>query len=323
MRRRLLRLRVGQAAIHAEACHHGQVTWAGEASYQSLEELTDAIARLASEPATRCRRLLVTLERPPVQIRMLSDLPPVKGRELTAVVAHQAARYFRRNGHPLVTDAQWVPHGSKRVAQAAAVEEPVVEAIVAGARAAGLALDGISPADLSVTLLLLPNSERAARTRTERARLRRLGFATALVWISVVGLLAGRLVWERRAVERQLNALQAPLAAVLAARRELHEAESTVQAVAEADAVRRQAFKELSAVTAVLPDSAVLTWLTWSGDSGLITGFARRTSEIMARLERNRDVPSARLEGPVTQEVIAGRQWERFTIVFGNERGPP
>ena len=36
------------------------------------------IARLAAEPAERCARVSVVLERPPVQLRVLRDLPPVR-----------------------------------------------------------------------------------------------------------------------------------------------------------------------------------------------------------------------------------------------------
>lgn len=318
----LLRLRVGPGTVRAEACHHGIVTWAGEAVYESLEDLTETIARLAAEPAERCGRLAVTLERPPVQTRTLTDLPRVKDRELVALVAHQAARYFRRNGHPLVTDAVWAGNGKAQVAHAAAVEEPIVEAIVAGARAAGLVLEGIAPGGAPGHLLLLPTSERAARARAEQKLIRGLGLATAGVWILVLGLAIGRLVWERRAIERQLTSLAAPLATVLSARRELREADATVRALVEAD--RSKALVALGALTTALADSAVLTSLTWNADSaGVLTGFARRPSAVLDRLERMNALPAPRLEGSVVREALAGREWERFTIVFGRERGPP
>jgi len=299
------------------------VTWTAEAGYESLEDLTDTIARLAAEPAERCWRLAVTLERPPVQTRTLTDLPRVKDRELSALVAHQAGRYFRRNGHPLVTDAVWA-NGEARVALAAAVEEPVVEAIVDGARAAGLILEGIAPADTSAPLMLLPTSERAARTRVERKLVWRLVLVTVSVWVLVFGLVVGRLMWDRRIVERQLASLEASLATVLAARRELHDADATLQAAAQADRDRSQGLAVLGAMTTALPDSAVLTSLTWTAsDTGVVTGLARRAAEVLERLERVGTVLAPRLEGPPVKEAIAGREWERFTIVFGKEPGPP
>ena len=109
MRGALLRLRIGRSSLRAEAVERGSVTWAGEASYGELGELADAIARLAAEPPRACRRLSVALERPPVQLRDLRDLPPVRPRHLAALVAQQAGRFFRRNGQPLVTDAIWAP----------------------------------------------------------------------------------------------------------------------------------------------------------------------------------------------------------------------
>src|SRR5207249_9341128 len=119
-------------------------------------------------PAERCRRLRVTLQRPPAQTRTLSDLPPVRDRELASLVANQAGRFFRRNGAALVTDATWVTNDVGRVTQAAAVEEPLVLAIVAGAREAGLVVDRITPAGTSPQLQLLPTAERAVRARARQ-----------------------------------------------------------------------------------------------------------------------------------------------------------
>src|SRR6266571_9242256 len=217
----VLRLRIGRSTLRAEAIERGSVTWAGEASYANLAELADAIARLAAEPPRACRRLVVALDRPPVQLRTLTELPPVKPLHLAALVAQQARRFFRKNGLPLVTDAVWVGKGPTRMARAAAVEEPLVEAIAAGARAAGLWLETIAPAGEAATLTLLPRSERQSRERAARGRTRRLTMATGGLWLAVGALFLGRLAWERRNVERELAALAQPLAAVLQARREL------------------------------------------------------------------------------------------------------
>ena len=314
----LLRLWVGRDILRAEALHHGTVTWSAEATYADLQELSDAIARLAAEPPRRCRQVVVSLEHPPVQLRTLRDLPPVKPRALAALVAHQADRFFRKNGKPLATDAVWVGNGAARVARAAAVEEPLVEAIVVGARAAGLSVAGITPAEAGVPLLLLPSSERAARWRAEQRLTRRLTIGAASVWLAAGVLFAFRLAWQRRAVEGDFAALGGPLGAVLAARRELREAELTVRAVTQAEQTQGRSLALLGAVAAALPDSAVITSLNWKADgSGIISGLARRAADVVARLERSGELPGPRLEGPVVRETAGGRAWERFTIVFG------
>lgn len=320
-----LRLRVSAASVHVESIHSGVVTWAGEASYASLEDLTDTVARLAAEPTRPCRRLTVTLERPVVQLRTLVDLPPVRAKALAALVAHQPARFFRKNGRPLVTDAVWV-HDElqdaktprRKKARAAAVEEPVVESIVAGARAAGLRLDGITPAGEPTGLSLLPAGERASRSRIARVRLRRLALVAAVAWLAAGGLFLGRVTSERRRVGIELAAIEQPLNAVLAAKRELREAEATVLAVEAVARDRGAAASLLVAVARTLPDSAVITSLTWSaGGEGMFSGAARRAADVLARLERVRGFEGARFEGPIVREAIGGREWERFTILFG------
>jgi len=322
MRGGLLRLRIGRSSLHAEAVEHGSVTWVGEASYRELGELADAIARLAAEPPRACRRVVVSLDRPPVQLRTLRELPPVKPRHLAALVAQQTGRFFRKNGQPLVTDAAWVGKGPTRVAHAAAVEEPLVEAIAAGARAAGLWLETIAPAGDGVRLALLPKSERESRERATHRRTRRLAVVTCALWFAAGALFFVRLAWERRAVERELAALAQPLAAVLDARRELRDAETTLNAITAAERERGRSLAVLSAVTGALPDSSVLTSFAWTGDgSGVLVGAARHAADVVARLDGLGSLAGVRLGGPVVREPIAGREWDRFTILFGREPG--
>lgn len=317
-----LRVRVGRSTLRAEARHRGTVTWAGEASYEQLGDLADAIARLAAEPPRACRRLTVTLDRPPVQLRTLAQLPPVKTRHLSALVAQQAGRFFRKNGQPLVTDAIWVGEGVVRVARAAAVDEPLVEAIAAGARAAGLWLETITAADEPASLVLLPRSERETRERRARSLTRRLALTACIVWLAAGGLFLGRLAWERRAVARELAALAKPLAAVLDARRELRDAEATLNAVTNAEGDRQRGFAVLVAITGALPDSSVLTSLAWSADgTGALVGVAQHAASVISRLDRVEVLTGVRLGGPVMRESIGARDWERFTILFGGDGG--
>jgi Tfp pilus assembly protein PilN len=323
VRSRRLRLRVGRSTLRAEIVKHGSVTWRGEALYSAPSDLADAIARLAAEAPPGCRRLTVMLEHPPVQVRTLADLPPVKRPHLTALVAQQAGRFFRKNGQPLVTDAVWCGEGENRVARAAAVEEPLVEAVVAGARAAGVLLETIEVADERTTLVLLPHSEAKARDRRARRLTRRLAITAGASWLAVASVFCVRLAWDRRAVERELAALQKPLAALLDARRELRDAEAELNAIAHAESDRAGGLAMLAGVTQALPDSSVLTSLAWSADgTGALVGAAQHATDVVARLDRLDALTSVRLGGPVVREPLGGRDWERFTILFGGDGGP-
>jgi len=313
-----LHLRVGRTIVRAEAIRDGIQVWAGETTYADVAALADAIARLATEAPSGCRRLIATLEHPPVQLRTLTDVPPVKRAHLAALVAQASGRFFRKNGHVLVTDAAWLEQGDTRVARAAAVEEPLVEAIAEGARAAGLWLAAIAPADARAPLSLLPCSERADRERGAHRRARQLAVAAGAIWLVAGVLFVGRLMWERRAIERELAALAQPLATVLDARRELRDAEATIAAVTAAERERGRSLSVVSAITGALPDSSVLTSLAWSADgTGVIAGAARRATDAVARFDRLGLLAGVRLEGPILREPIAGWEWEQFTVVFG------
>lgn len=313
----VLRLMVGESSVRAEASQSGAVFWAGEATYESPGDLGEVVARLAAAPSQRCRRLRVVLERPPAQTRTLSDLPPVRDRELACLVANQAGRFFRRNGAPLVTDATWVTNGSGRVTQAAAVEEHLVVAIVAGAAEAGLLVESITAAGVSPQLQLLPTAERAGRARMHRRTVMRLAVAACAAWL-VAGVLFGvRLLIERREVETQLAAADAPLTALHDVRREMRAAEAMVLGLAEARRSRGHAIAALARVNGAIPDSAVITAYTWRSDgSGVLAGAGRRAADVLAAVERSHAVFDPRIEGAIVREALDGRQWERFTIIF-------
>jgi hypothetical protein len=314
----VLYLVVGTSVVRAEARRGRVAVWAGEAGYESLADLTEVVARLAAVPPERCRRLRVIVERPPAQTRTLTDLPPVHERELASLVAAQAGRFFRRNGAALVTDAVWVTNGKGRVTQAAAVAEPLLVAIVAGAEQAGLIVESISPAGLSSELQLLPSAERAVRLRAGRRVVLRLAFAACAVWV-IAGVLFGtRLIKERHDVDAELAAAVAPLDALRDVRREMRAAETMVITLADARRSRGQALATLARVKAAIPDSAVLTAYTWRADgSGVVAGAGRRAADILAAVERSHAVANPRIEGAIVREAIGGRDWERFTIVFG------
>jgi hypothetical protein len=314
----VLHLTVGDARVRAEARRAEVVVWAGEAIYESVADLAEVVARLAAAPTEHCKRLVVTLERPPAQTRTLKDLPPVRDRELASLVANQAGRFFRRNGAVLVTDAVWVTNGPGRVTHAAAVAEPLVAAIVTGATEAGLVVERITPVDTSPQLQLFPAAERAVRERARRRALLRLAISALAVWLLAGGAYWSRLLIERRAVDIELAAAAVPLAALRDVRREMRAAEAMVEALAEARRSRGQALATLARVNGSLPDSAVLTSYTWRADgSGVLAGAARRATDALAALERGRAVVNPRIEGAIVRETFAGHEWERFTILFG------
>ncbi len=321
-------LRVGRGWIRAEAVSRGRIVWAAEATYESCEELVDVIGRLVAEAQVPARflRARVELERPLAQRRLLSDLPPVRPSALQALVTHQVSRFFRQNGHALLADAAWLPRkpGEARVALAVAVEEPVVDAVLSGIRAAGLILDDIRPAGVSGTrpLSLLPVAERAARRRAARLDLRRWCVAVVLLWLMAGGVVGVERWRERGRIDRELGALVPSLAALRTARQTMARAEAMVDSVDAGERGRGRLVSRFSAASRSLPDSAALTAIQLNADgSGRLSGIARRAVDVVAQLERTRAIAGPRLDGRAIPETVAGRPWERFTILFGPPTG--
>lgn len=308
-RRPVLHLEVAPAQLTIVARERDREVWAAATTYTAPADLAEAIGHLAAEAPAVCRRLIVTLIPPVVQFRTIPGLPPVKDGALTALVAHQARRFFRRNGHPLVTDARWLRRGEAPLALAVAAEEPLLEATAVGARAAGLVLEDVVPHG-QAGLSLLPGSERQARRQHARRWVHRTALVGMLAWAAAAGLYGVRLVGESRAVDRALAGAQAPLAAVLAARRELQEAEATITAVGGPVQTRPGPLPTLATLTEAMPDSAVILGVTWDEQAplrlALVAPHAPAVCDNLAAVWG-----AVHVEGAVMREA----QGERFTVV--------
>ncbi len=316
-------IHVGRGVVRAELMRGGKPAWAAESSYASPADLTGALAALGSErPVARgARSARIELDRPLVQIRRLSGLPPVRGSALRALVAHQAGRFFRKNGVPVVTDASWEPRvrGTPPIAVAAAVEEPWLEAIVEGVRMAGLEPRMISVAGLG-GMALLPPGERAAHARAERRRLQILAAVVAAIWIGIGALALGRVVGQAAAVDREFAALSPAAAAARAVRQEYDAAAAMVSILEGETRVRGIVVRRAAEIALALPDSAYLMTLQVTEDGGgELTGASRRAPDVVAALERTDAVAAPRLVGPTVHSLTGGRDYERFTLRFGSD----
>jgi hypothetical protein len=143
----LLGISVGAADVRAILWWRDAIRWAGAAPYETVDELADAIARLAGEAGMPVRRARVVLEREVVQLRSIVPAPPLKPAALRRYVALEAQRLFRKNGAALVTDGVRISLTKTDAGLwAGAAAEPLVQAILAGCVQAGLSVDALGPA---------------------------------------------------------------------------------------------------------------------------------------------------------------------------------
>ena len=317
-------LLIGSDVVRARIERGGTVLWAGESAYEGLDDLPAVIRRLTAEPTFRppTRRVRVELAHGVIQLRTLTDLPPVRASELPALVSNQASRFFRRRGGPLVIDAKHVkgrrPGGDVK---AAAVEETFVEAAVAAVESAGLRVEAVVPADAGsqVCLSLLPPSVRAARRSDAGRRLGRLGLAVAATWILVGAIYLGDLLRDRRTIAEELGLLREPLALFVEARRNMRAAAEAVAQIEQTSRSRGWVTQLLASITADLPDSAYLTSFRVgrSTRSGSIEG---RTTDVAAVLERMSDGPTLReprLDEPSLHDAAGDAPGRRCRLVLG------
>ena len=180
-----LGLGVSRDAVHAVQVRGGRIVWAGRASFERLTELAEIIARLAGECTPAVGRVVVALGRDLAQVRTVLPAPPLRGARLRRYVALDAPRLFRMNGTPLVCDATRVigPDGQYAL-WAAAVEPPLLEAILDGCGQAGLAVESIGPAADVLPSALRPDLASSALRMTNGGGMEVVDLVAGAVWRS-------------------------------------------------------------------------------------------------------------------------------------------
>jgi hypothetical protein len=338
--------------VRAVAVTRGRVTWAGEAEYASHADLAEVLARLAAERPARVRTVRIALGAALADRKVVEGMPRLAARDLARHVALQPRRYFLANGVPLVTDAVPFGRGNRnghRPALIAAAPEPLLDAIAAGVRAAGLTPEAIAPAaDFSgeesgdplgplrhlgdagaryaiayaaatglPRLLLLPASMRERNMRDEALNGRRWMIAGALALALGALSYVVALIHQRSAAEAELLRLRQDVTSALAARADLDHITDALAFLGHAEERRTHHAALLARVTAALPDSAFLAAFRVDPDGrGMLAGYAPRAAEVVAALEHVRGLSQPALEGPVTREVQGSREWDRFSVRF-------
>lgn len=314
-------IQVGAGRFLVSAGPEGKPAWSAEYRFDGEQQLADRLAELA-EPVRHnrlSRRVIVRVQTPVLQRRSLTDIPPVRPVELSRLVSRAAPRYFRQNGHLLVSAARWEPEGQSppKVARAFAVELALAEAIVEGTRRAGLSLADIVPDGTENTLSLLPPSERAGRRRAAWQGIAKLGAIAAMLWLGVGVFLWARLQVESRWLDRETARLNEPRKALVAARLAMDSASEMVIAIDKANRQRVEVAAALQALVRGLPDSTYLTELTIEqGESIKASGRSRSTSSLIASLQAEPGLGATRLEGATVRDSLGGQEWERFGLTI-------
>jgi hypothetical protein len=239
-------------------------------------------------------------------------------------VALQATRFFRQNGHPLLTDATWIgpPDAGPRAALAVAADAGVIKALMNCCSQAGFEVGAIRCAEYP-TLSLMPPGTALAQRRLAWRVLRREAAVAGL--LSLVLLLSGgaRFLRDRARVAAELDSLKRPLAALAVVRGDMARAARMLDSLETARATRFSLVTAVAGLAEALPDSAYLVSVDLDASLyGRISGYARGPFEVLTRLERGGVLPEPVLEGALRPASRAGVGLEPFAIRFGRPGGP-
>ena len=130
------------------------------------------------------------------------------------------------------------------------------------------------------------------------------------------------------AAERAGSAARAELGALTKARGELHEAEKNLglvngalAEVAEVENRRRSPLGFLAQLTSALPEGSAVVTLGIDSVGGTVVALTPQAASLVNRLDTIPLVVGPEIVGPVTREIVAGRELERVTVRFLLSRG--
>ncbi len=326
------------ARVSAVALRRGRIVWAAEAAYDGAEDLERALAALAAERPRGATVAAVGLGSDVARVKTITGLPRVRHELLATHVRLNSRRYFLQNGVPLVTDACSINMGSAPGALLAGAPVPIIDAITRGLGSAGMScqtifpLGALGPLSLgsdgfaaarataiarSSPLTLLPDTVRAERSAALGRSVKRWA------WIAIASWVFAATTWfivqgsRERAATQELARLKPGLEAALSIRADLDGATDALALLARVAGTRSHRARFLASLARALPDSAFLVSVRLEpGGRGSIAGYASNASQVLARLERAGLLRRPLLDGPVTREVVAGRERERFAIRF-------
>jgi hypothetical protein len=103
---------------------------------------------------------------------------------------------------------------------------------------------------------------------------------------------------------------------------ELRRVTAALDEVAAFDASRRPATTLLAELTRALPDGAAMVALRIDSAGGSLVAVAPRAPAVLMPLERVPGIRAPEIVGPVTREVLGGREVERVTVRFALDSVP-
>jgi hypothetical protein len=332
--------------LRAVGVHGTRVLWGVSGALESETPLAAALsgflANLPLGPFVR-PRLTVALGPAFAQTKRLAGLPPLGDeRELGRTVGEHAARFFLKNGVPLVITSVRLDADGK--AWGAALQKPTVDTIVTACRGSRVRLIGIVPAadvlrpslDTGAVAGLGRDAAsfataygaavvsdaltwRTSATADPQVPRWRLVVATsAAAFAVVVAALAPGLaarVAEHRAITH-LAAIAAPTRIARRTARDLGQVTGALGEVGAFDARRRSVSLLLGALARALPEGAVLLALHVDSAGGSIVALAPRAGALVMSLERLPGISVPEITGPVTREAAGIRAVERATVRF-------
>lgn len=309
-----LRITLDGARARAELRRAGSGGWSLERAGTPDDSLREI---LTAAPIHRGKLRLI-LEPPLVQYRRVEEIPPVRDEDLNLLVQRNTARFFRQNGHPLISTASRIVDDEGRsVVEMAAAEQDLVLQLIATAEALSARPVEVAPArNQSQSLSLLPKELRTRQERAAWTKLALAAMAVAVLWAGGFALLFARAVRASDEVARQLRQLEPSRQALAAARSAIDSATRMVAALDAAEPERGSLVNALARLPVLLPDSVVLTRLSLDRSGSLsLTGHASRLSGVLVRLSEVAGPKARVVPGPVTDS--GGLHLESFTLTDG------
>jgi hypothetical protein len=116
--------------------------------------------------------------------------------------------------------------------------------------------------------------------------------------------------------ERAVTDLAGEHAVAIEVRQRVEQVTLALDEVARFSEARRSPLALLAALTAALPAASAIVTLKVDSAGGTIVALAPRAALIVTQLEAVEAIVAPEITGPVSREIVAGRELERVTVRF-------
>jgi hypothetical protein len=316
---------------------------ASEVTGDALSDCNALLPRIKTPTWIRPRSVTIALDNRNIQVRTIRGLPPVSNvRLLERTIAQTPTRYFLRRSSQLRSSSiRLIEPGC---VEAAAVEQYLLDQLDTACRNAGRsltavlplsrALERLTPAERmqehtgavgaamyppsgALTIRMKALRQRAARTHPKYGKGVLIPAGCVTLGLAAVMMAPSIHAYrESSTARREIAAAARARYDAVIAERSLSDVTDRLRDLGEYASSRRSITMLLGDLSRAIPEKGAMTAFRVDSSSVTVVVLAPKSGDVLTGLEKISYIVAPEVTGPVTREIVGGRELERLTVRF-------